>query len=151
MTIRPTDSLGSLGLDGQSAETLATARVERFRAEARLEDGVDAGGEAFETYFATMLVKELRSTLPNGFFSGAGSDVYGAWFDEHIGKSLAERNALGFAGMIRASMARGEIIGSEQEREDGGLEGAEPAREAPAASEPREDEHRGTAATEATR
>ena len=38
--------------------------------------------------------------------SGSGSDVYAGWFDEHLGRSLAERDALGFAGMIKASLAR---------------------------------------------
>ncbi|HVS20099.1 MAG TPA: rod-binding protein [Planctomycetota bacterium] len=66
---------------------------------ARRELGRGEVGDAareFERLFATLLVKEMRSTLPEGFFGGgAGSDVFDGWFDEHLGASLAEGRGLG--------------------------------------------------------
>jgi len=57
-----------------------------------------------EALFATMLVKELRRALPNGFFGkDSGADTFNGWFDEHIGESLAKTDALGLAGMIKTA------------------------------------------------
>jgi flagellar protein FlgJ len=56
-------------------------------------------GEAareFEKLFATLLVKELRRGLPEGFFGkGTGADVYEGWLDEHLGAALSEGRGLG--------------------------------------------------------
>jgi Rod binding domain-containing protein len=67
----------------------------------------DETARAFETLFAVQLVRELRRSLPeNPFGSGAGADVYEGWFDEHLGAALAERDALGIAGMVKAALVR---------------------------------------------
>ena len=61
----------------------------------------------FQERLGAMLVKEMRSTLPEGFFGGgAGSDVYGGWLDEHVGAALAKRDALHLEGAVRASLDR---------------------------------------------
>ncbi|MBL8863770.1 MAG: rod-binding protein [Planctomycetes bacterium] len=61
----------------------------------------------FEALLATMLVKEMRSSLSEGFFgSGSAGDVYGGWLDEHVGKSLADRDALHLEGVLRESLER---------------------------------------------
>ncbi len=63
--------------------------------------------KAFETVLATMLVREMRRSLPDGLLSGAtGSDVYESWFDEHVGRTLAEGKGLGLAGMLEDSIER---------------------------------------------
>ena len=67
----------------------------------------DAEGAAheMEKVFATMLVGELRKSLPEGLFgAGPGNDTYSGWFDEHLGASLADSGALGLAGQIKASL-----------------------------------------------
>jgi len=59
----------------------------------------------FETIFGVMLVRELRRAMPSGLFGeGAGADVYEGWFDEQLGRTLGERDALGIAGMVKTSM-----------------------------------------------
>ena len=62
-------------------------------------------GRKLEALFATMLVKELRRSLPNeGFFGeGAGADIYNGWFDQHIADSLSASGALELAGMVKAA------------------------------------------------
>ena len=61
--------------------------------------------EKFEALLATMLVKELRKGLGKGLFGeGAGSDIYGGWFDRHIGESLAQDGGLDLEGLIRVGI-----------------------------------------------
>lgn len=58
-----------------------------------------------ETVFGMMLVRELRRALPEGLFGkGPGADVFEGWFDEHLGKALAERDAIGLASMVKTSL-----------------------------------------------
>jgi Rod binding domain-containing protein len=86
--------------------------LERAKEAARaVERAADAGesaeaAERFEALLATLLVKEMRRALPEGtLFPGAGSDVYDAWFDEHVGSALADGDALGLASQVRISLA----------------------------------------------
>jgi Rod binding domain-containing protein len=61
--------------------------------------------QEMETVFGMMLVRELRRALPQGLFGkGPGADVFEGWFDEHLGKALAERDALGLSGMVKTSL-----------------------------------------------
>lgn len=63
--------------------------------------------QRFQSLLASMLVKEMRSSLSEGFFgSGAGGDVYGGWLDEHIGATLARRDALHLDATLRESLDR---------------------------------------------
>jgi Rod binding domain-containing protein len=65
----------------------------------------ERAGREMETVFGMMLVRELRRALPEGLFGkGPGADVFEGWFDEHLGKALAERDALGLAGMVKTSL-----------------------------------------------
>jgi len=64
----------------------------------------EEAAEMFENYFATMLVKEMRSSLKTGFFEGPGSDAYGAWFDDHMGASLRQGDGMGIGKMVRDAL-----------------------------------------------
>ena len=62
---------------------------------------------ALASLFATLLVKELRRALPNGFFGkGVGSDTFEGWLDEHLGQALADSDSLGLAGEIKVGLER---------------------------------------------
>jgi len=98
------------------------------KSEGLLRGATGAAGEEhaeaarkFETLIATLLVKELRRGLPEGFFgAGPGADVYEGWLDEQLGENLASSWKLDLAGMVKTS------LDSKQAR----LEGkAEPAKE----------------------
>ncbi len=85
------------------------------KAERALEGVKDGRNEEtvqeFQKLLSTMLVKEMRRALPEGLFGeGQGADVYEGWFDEHLGASLAERDALGFAAIVRADLIRKESV-----------------------------------------
>lgn len=54
-----------------------------------------------EAVFASMLIKEMRNASPGSFFgTDSASDVYGGWFDEHVGQALAERGSLHIADFV---------------------------------------------------
>lgn len=79
----------------------------------------DEAAKRLEALFATLLVKELRRGLPNGFFGGStGSDTYDGWLDEHLGETLASSGALDLAGRIRTSLAADQAREA-AEREEG--------------------------------
>jgi len=75
---------------------------------AKLADkGVDGAVQMLETYFATLLVKEMRGEA--SFFGGEGShdEIYSGWLDQHLGEALGKANMLDLAGQVRASLSRG--------------------------------------------
>jgi Rod binding domain-containing protein len=99
--------LGSLSSNG-SIEAYARARASVEDVLRTQREGDDERtARAFEALFATLLVRELRRTLPDGLFgAGPGADSYEGWFDEHVGNVLAEGDTLGLAGIVRTSLAR---------------------------------------------
>ncbi len=66
---------------------------------------VEQVSEEFSALLGTMLVKELRKALPDGFFGkGPGSDIMEGWMDEHIGRTLSDGWDLDIAGMVRVGL-----------------------------------------------
>ena len=61
--------------------------------------------QAFESLFASMLVKEMRSSVDGGFFGeGPGAETYGEWFDKEMGASIAADGGLGLAGVLKVQL-----------------------------------------------
>jgi len=75
-----------------------------------LEQLAESGKEleaakAFESLFASMLVKEMRGSIKGGFFGeGPGADTYGQWFDKEMGSAIAADGGLGLAGVLKAQL-----------------------------------------------
>ncbi len=104
---------------------METLRLPMQRAAGLIEDGkltalrrdlqhgsLESAAEKLEALFATILVKEMRRALPNGFFGdGTGADTFNGWFDEHLGEALARSGALDLVGMIKTSLGAGEAGG----------------------------------------
>ena len=64
-----------------------------------------AAAKKFEALLATLLVKEMRKTLPKGFFGdGPGSDSFNGWLDKSIGDNLASSWDVNIAGMVKTSL-----------------------------------------------
>lgn len=81
----------------------ATAAGDRARA-----GKVDEAAQRFEELLATMLVREMRRGVEQGFFGeGAGSDVFEGWLDETLGRSLARDNIFDLAQSVRVSLGGG--------------------------------------------
>ena len=58
-----------------------------------------------ESLFATMLVREMRRAVPEGFCGqGSGADVYEGGLAEHGGEALARDGALNLAGMVKTQL-----------------------------------------------
>jgi Rod binding domain-containing protein len=100
-------------MDIQSASSVAGAQVDRLAlsanslAEQAKRDPKQAAlvPKQFSKLLATMLVKEMRQALPEGFFgAGAGSDIFDGWLDEHIGAALSENDGMRLEEMIAHSM-----------------------------------------------
>lgn len=73
-----------------------------------MEEGADPieVAESLEAVFASMLVKEMRNTLPNGFFGEEKSDVMGGMFDLHMGNALAQRQGFGIKQLVLEQLQR---------------------------------------------
>ncbi len=68
-------------------------------------DEHSAAGKKFEGLLATMLVNQMRKSLPEGFFGkGPGADSFGGWMDKSIGDALADSWDVGIAGMVKTSL-----------------------------------------------
>lgn len=97
MTVDPTDPVRA-----QIAHALDVA-AEKATDAARLGGDENAARE-LEKLFVTMLVKEMRESLPEGFFGKApGANVYGGLFDQMLAESLAAGAGTGLRQAILAS------------------------------------------------
>ncbi|MCA9138784.1 MAG: rod-binding protein [Planctomycetales bacterium] len=63
-------------------------------------------GTEFESVFMSMLLKEMRNSLDEGFFGGEGSDSFGGMFDLFIGQHLAKSNAIGVSDLLVQQYAK---------------------------------------------
>ena len=57
-------------------------------------------GTQFESVFVSMLLKEMRQSLDEGFFGGEASDSFGGMFDMFIGQHLAKSSPIGIGDMM---------------------------------------------------
>lgn len=112
------------------------AHVARLKRASEKGDAKDTAKQ-FETLFATMLVRELRRSMPEGIFGdGPGADVYEGWFDEHLGNALAQRDSLGLAGMIRTSIGHAQAAKDAAAAGEAGASDAQAPTPAPTLSGP---------------
>ena len=92
-------ALALAGSSGTSAAALA--------AELGSLEGAEDASKRFEELFATVLIKELRRGLPEGFFGkDAGADVFEGWLDEHLGRAIARGGALGLGDLVEQGLAQ---------------------------------------------
>jgi Rod binding domain-containing protein len=116
MRVAPRDSAFTQALEVPLPVDTEKLRLEDLRRSLTGDPGQTA--KQFETLFATLLVRELRRSMPEQLFgSGPGADVYEGWFDEHLGQTLAERDALGIAGMVKTALERAQAARDAQEQE----------------------------------
>ena len=69
----------------------------------------------FESVFVSMLVKEMRNTLEDGFFSSESSDVLGGMFDQYLGQHLAESSPIGIHELLMSQKFAGGITDSDSD------------------------------------
>lgn len=104
---------GNIEIQGAGAGAVAGAQADRLAAgvtalaagaKGSPEESAKVPGQ-FSKLLATMLVKEMRQALPEGFFGeGAGSDIFDGWLDEHLGTAIADRDGLHLENMIAHSL-----------------------------------------------
>ncbi|MBK7878632.1 MAG: rod-binding protein [Planctomycetes bacterium] len=92
------------------ARTLASSAgtTDLARLKASVSDAAPAeAGRKFEALFATMIVKEMRQGLSEGFFGeGPHADVYAGWLDQFVGEAIARDGGLHVADQVRESLER---------------------------------------------
>jgi len=115
------DGLGKPSMPGVSPDT--DARLANVKRAAEHGDAKETARQ-FETLFATMLVREMRRSMPTPIFGeGAGADVYESWFDEHLGGALAQRDALGLADVVKSTLLRAQAAREAMQAEKTGTAG----------------------------
>jgi Rod binding domain-containing protein len=114
--------VGALPLQGalgaRVADIASSSRAEEAAELARKSEAgrVEEAARKFETLFATVLVKEMRKGLSDGFFGkGPGADVFSGWLDEHVGGALAASGDLDIAGFIKVNLGAKQASGESQE------------------------------------
>lgn len=95
-----------------AVDSSGLARVDALARRA-VGESPEAAGKKFEALFATLLVKEMRKALPDGFFGeGSAGDIYSGWLDQHLGESIAKRGTLHIAPIVEASLSRKQAEGA---------------------------------------
>ncbi len=70
-------------------------------------NGPSETAKKFGSVLATLLVKEMRKSLSEGFFGeGADGDIYSGWLDEQVGQTLADRDSLHMTDLIERGVAQ---------------------------------------------
>lgn len=77
-------------------------------------------GTEFESVFLSMLLKEMRNSLDEGFFGSEGSDSFGGMFDLFIGQHLAKSNAIGIGDLLAQQYSKGQEYSKGQAAGDEG-------------------------------
>jgi Rod binding domain-containing protein len=65
-----------------------------------------AVGAEFEGVFLSMLLKQMRQSLDEGFFAGDSGDSFGGMFDLFLGKQLAEASPIGVGDLLTQQYAK---------------------------------------------
>jgi Rod binding domain-containing protein len=65
-------------------------------------------GKAFESMFASILIKQMRQTLNSGqgLFGHDPSDVLGGLFDHFMSQHITQKGSLGIANLIQKHLER---------------------------------------------
>ena len=67
---------------------------------------LDEVAQQFESVFVTMMMKEMRNTLPkDGLFSSNEMESYQEMFDQQLSLDLSRNGGLGLADLISRQMA----------------------------------------------
>jgi flagellar protein FlgJ len=68
---------------------------------------IKKAAQAFEAYFISSLLKEMRKTIPKGGFLGAGPgrEIYESLLDEALATKMAEREGIGLAKLLVKKLA----------------------------------------------
>ena len=96
------EGIQGVGMAGGALASSALMSARANTAEANAE--IDEAAKQMESLFMTLVVKELRKTIPgNGMFgSGPGSEIYEGFFDTALGEALSSGTGTG----LRQSLAQ---------------------------------------------
>lgn len=66
------------------------------------ESSLPEAAQAFEAYFISSMLKEMRKTIPQGGFinSGKGQEIYQSLLDEALAKKMSETGGIGLSRIL---------------------------------------------------
>lgn len=79
---------------------LPTQISEAGKSENASRQQLESLGKEFESVFVSMLLKEMRQSLDEGFFGGEETDSFGGMFDLFVGQHISQTSPLGIANML---------------------------------------------------
>jgi len=101
--------MDSGGIQQQAALAVTNAQggsIEALQTSLRGAKPAEAARK-FEALFASLLVKEMRQTLSQGFFGeGPQADVYAGWLDQFVGDAIARDGGLKLAQRLEGDLVR---------------------------------------------
>ncbi|MGI9516990.1 MAG: rod-binding protein [Pirellulaceae bacterium] len=90
------------GLSFSTVSPLSMQRLEATAEDAQAQKALNQQhvAQEFESFFYSLLIKEMRQTLDQGLFGEEGSDAYGGLFDMFLGQHLGAAGGLGIDNYI---------------------------------------------------
>ena len=67
----------------------------------------------FESVFVSLMLKEMRNTLDEGFFGSESSDVLGGMFDQFLGQHIAASSPFGLQQLLVAQKFAPGTVGAD--------------------------------------
>lgn len=133
--------LGQLGLQdiqalgggaGQQAEQAAQRLASFGGLQGADRADIEKAAKEFESYFVAYMMKVMRETVPHGLFENKYGEEFYYFYDQEIGRMVAERGGLGFADMILQEYGRENFPEDQQNplksRQDSADKGDEPVK-----------------------
>lgn len=65
----------------------------------------EQAAKEFESVFVSLLLKEMRNTLSEGFFGEESSDVLGGMFDQYMGQHISSAAQFGIQELVQAQQS----------------------------------------------
>ncbi len=90
--------VGGEGLGTSPLKPINPAR----RADSKNPEEIKKAAQAFEAYFISSLLKEMRKIIPSESFLGAapGKEIYETLLDQTLAEKMSERGGIGLAKLL---------------------------------------------------
>ncbi len=95
------------GVGGQEPAANQVKTLEQVKGNrASNPEEIKKAAQAFEAYFISSLLKEMRKTVPEESFlrSGPGKEIYEALLDETLAEKMSERGGIGLTKLLVKKM-----------------------------------------------
>lgn len=88
-----------MSIDSLTTTAALAAQMGPDEAALRRKD-MDEAAVEFEGYLVEMMIREMRSTIPEGMFQSDAVDLFSGIFDQELSKSIASSGGIGLASLL---------------------------------------------------